>query len=178
MILTPATPAHLDRVMELEERGFPPEIRESRRVFAARLRDFPRGFLVCLDSPGNGGAQAYGYFYAEVWAGGRQDFALGHDPGACVDPGGSTLYVASMTLDPERRGGGLGRQLFHQGLAAMQAGFPRLERALLMVREDWTGARRIYQEAGFREVDRRPDLLPGGAALIMALDLGPGLPRR
>jgi len=169
-----ATLADLDAVMSLEEAGFPPGIVEDRTVFARRIVAFPDGFLLS-DSP------PWGYFCAEIWSGWDASdlhrFELGHDIGAYLDRSGDTLYVASMTVAPEFRGTGRGRELFRVGLSHLKTRFPGLQQAVLIVNEHWGAARRIYEAEGFGEVGRLPGFFRPtdgqvGAALIMKRETG------
>lgn len=172
--LRQAVPADLEAVMALETAGFVPGIVEDREVFARRIGVFPEGFLLA-ETPG--GLPA-GYLCAEVWSGwdpassDLSRFDLGHDIGAYLDRDGDTLYIASMTVAPGFRGNGAGRSLFCRGLMTLEASFPRVRRAVLIVNEHWTGARRIYTGEGFAEVGTlpgffRPDGGPVGAAVVM-----------
>lgn len=155
MVLRTALSNDLDDIMTLEEAGFGPGIVEERPVFARRLAAFPEGFLVACD-----GDEVWGYFCAEVWSSWSWDdparFDLGHDIGHYLDPAGTVLYIASMTVVPHRRGGGRGRWLFRGALDALGRRFPRLETAVLIVNEHWHPARAIYAREGFVERGRLP----------------------
>jgi len=162
-----ATLDDLDAVMALETAGFPAGIVEQRAVFARRIAVFPEGFLLALDEA----ATPWGYFCAEIWSQ-QGSFDLGHDIEATLDRGGDTLYIASMTVAPEARGSGRGRALFQRALHVLQAEFPAVRKALLIVNEHWTGARRLYGDAGFVEEVRLPEFFrpeggPVGAAVVM-----------
>jgi ribosomal-protein-alanine N-acetyltransferase len=177
-----AVPADLDAIYGLEKAGFVPGIIEEKAVFAERIRVFPEGFLV-LDGP----AGLAGYFCAEIWSGPAspadggpgamvERFRLNHAIGDFLDRSGSLLYVASMTVAPSRRGTGLGRQLFRWGAGRLCRDFPALRRAVLIVNEQWSGARAIYAGEGFAETGRlpgffRPDSGPAGDALVMERSL-------
>lgn len=170
--LRPARATDLDTVMTLETTGFPPGIVEAPEVFARRIAAFPDGFLLA------GAPEPWGYFCSEIWtdwtgeSGDGDRFHLGHDIGAWHRTEGSTLYIASMTVRPEYRGGGRGRALFRSALALLVSSFPNLRQAVLIVNEHWTGARQIYRTEGFAETDRlegffRPSGGPVGAAVVM-----------
>jgi ribosomal protein S18 acetylase RimI-like enzyme len=65
-----------------------------------------------------------------------------------------SFYICGMALFPEYRGEGLGTRMLE--LARQQAYERGLEELSLIVFEQNTGARRLYEQHGFREVDRRP----------------------
>jgi len=123
-------------------------IREDESVFRARLATFPEGFVV-LRAAGD----VRGYLCAERWSGvppaEARYFALGHDPVPRHDPAGTALYLASMTVDPGLRGAGLGSRLLNEGASLIRGAAPGVLVELLVVNELWTGARRIYEAAGF-----------------------------
>jgi ribosomal-protein-alanine N-acetyltransferase len=87
-------------------------------------------------------------------------------------PEGELLNIA---VRPDSLGRGLGRAL----LAALlgRASARGLERVLLEVEESNAHARRLYLEAGFRAVGRRRGFYgPGRDAVLMTLELDPGVP--
>lgn len=154
-----ARPSDIPAIMELEARGFHGGIREDESVFRARLASFPSGFIV-LENDG----VVVGYLCAERWAErpslSPESFALGHDPGPRHAARGPVLYLASITVDPAQRGSGLGKRLFTEGSALIRAACPGVERELLVVNEEWRGARRIYEQAGFSVIGRLPGFFP------------------
>lgn len=158
-----ATEADLDDVMALEVQGFDPAFHEAREVYRQRLLTFPAGALVIRCR-----GRAVGCLFAEIWPETRtyaaEDFTLGHDIRQRHDEQGALLYVASMTLAPDRRGGGLGLALLETSLARIAAGHPALRATLLLVNEDWEPARRVYARAGFVEVARLPGFFRSAAA--------------
>jgi [ribosomal protein S18]-alanine N-acetyltransferase len=143
----------IDAIMALEAHGFHATIRESRDVMLKRLRHFPEGFLVLENVAG----EPIGYLCSEIWSDRTPDhdhFALGHDIAHTHRPDGQCLYVSSMTIHPEQRGGGLGRQFFQQSVALIRNRLPHLEDSVLMVSAEWRGAHRIYQTCGYTEIAR------------------------
>ncbi len=167
-----ASLADLDAVMALEKSGFAPGIVEEATVFAQRIAAFPEGFLLAEA----GGSSPCGYFCAEIWAEWNLHdparFDLGHNLADWLDRQGQTLYVASMTIAPKKRGSGLGRALFRAGLEGMANTFPQLREAILIVNEHWPEARNIYAGEGFSEIARlpaffQPDGSPAGDAIVM-----------
>lgn len=145
-----AGPEDLGAVMELERESFSAGIIEDEGVFRARMETFPQGFVLLRDA--ETGAAA-GYLCAERWAADPGDdadgFALGHDPAERYASDGPVLYTASMAVSPAYRGTGLGELLFSRGRERILADTPGISAELLIVNEDWPGARRIYERAGF-----------------------------
>jgi len=173
---TDATLHDLDRIMDMEARGFAAGIREQRDVYAARISAFPEGSLLAHSS-----ADCIGCFFGEIWQAAplpvAAHFALDHDILDRHDPTrGSELYIASMTIDPAFRGRGFGKSLFLGGIAHVAAAFPQLRSALLLVNENWNAAHGIYAAAGFREVVRFGDFFnPHGSTredgIVMRRDI-------
>ena len=65
-----------------------------------------------------------------------------------------SYYVCGMALFPKHRGRGLGARML--GLAREEARRRGLAEMSLIVFEQNTGAKRLYERHGFREVARRP----------------------
>jgi [ribosomal protein S18]-alanine N-acetyltransferase len=144
----------LDRILELEHKGFVPGNRECREVYARRIEVFPQGALMAyVDSV------CVGCFFSEIW---REEtlnsvdsFQLGHDIGDRHDSiRGKGLYVSSITVDPDYRGNGLGADLFAACIDRVCREFPAISSVNLLVSESWTHARRIYRKLGFAEIAR------------------------
>ncbi|MBU1081494.1 MAG: GNAT family N-acetyltransferase [Spirochaetes bacterium] len=159
-------------VMELEAGGFHDGITESEEVFRARLAAFPQGFMLLRYE-----GRVAGYLCCERWAdvrlGDPESFALGHDPVPRYAPGGPVLYVASMTVDARFRGAGLGAFLFREGRARVRSLAPGISLEALLVNEEWTAARRIYEAEGFAVRGVLPGFFPARdgeptAGLVMA----------
>lgn len=149
-IIDRAETADLGAVMELERSSFASGIVEDEAVFRARMETFSAGFILLRDAETGDVA---GYLCAERWAADPGDdadcFSLGHDPAARYSPDGPVLYTASMAVSPAYRGSGLGALLFSRGRERIMAAAPGIDSELLIVNEDWAGARRIYERAGF-----------------------------
>ena len=172
MNLRLATPADMPGIMQLEMTGFLPGIREEEAVFRDRLATFPSGFLV--SDGADGGLLAY--LSSELWTAGVSlddyDFSIGHSARERHSDEGSVLYISSMTISPQARGSGLGRQVFEEGVALIDSACPNVREHVLIVNETWLAAKRIYDSAGFREVRRMPGFfqphdLPAQAAIVM-----------
>lgn len=84
------------------------------------------------------------------------------------------VHLMNVAVHPDARRRGVGRWLVDRVLAA--AGRVRARAVLLEVRCDNTGARRLYDETGFRPIGlRRGYYGPGQDALVLERALG-GLP--
>lgn len=158
-----ARPQDIDLIMAMETDGFAAANREAREVFAARIETFPHGSLIAQLGP-----QRIGCIFCEIWPASPtpvvEHFALGHDIRARHSPAlGSELYVSSLTLRPEFRGRGLGKQLLLGAIDECVKAFPQLTSALLLVNEGWRQARAIYAGAGFEEVARFADFFGADA---------------
>lgn len=168
-----ATLAELPAIMRLEGAGFPSGIVEEEEVFRSRMEIFPEGFLILREGARGG---VVGYLCAERWDShpglDPGAYRLGHDPAPRHRAEGTVLYVASMTVDPLRRGAGLGATLFRDALSRIEAELPAIATELLIVDESWVGARRIYDRTGFRTLGIFPaffaplGLPPRGAVLM------------
>jgi len=95
------------------------------------------------------------------------------EPYARLDLPG-TLYISSLALFEGFRGTGLGTKLL--SIARDQARERGFDALSLLVFEQNTGAVKLYQREGFREVDRAPIvphplIRPTGEVILMAADL-------
>jgi len=154
LTLAEATLHDLDRIMDMEAKGFAPGNTELREVYELRIRTFPQGSLIAYS-----GSEYVGCIFSEIWKESflpvAEHFALGHDIFERHDPVfGTELYITSMTISPAFRGKGLGSQLFLGCINRVAAAYPQLTSALLLVNETWVQARAIYEGAEFREVVR------------------------
>lgn len=152
--LVEATPADLDRIMELERQGFAAGHREERAAYAQRMDVFPQGALMAWRE-----GDCVGCVFSEIWlASPHPDaahFTLGHDIRERHDPvHGTELYISSMTLSPTVRGQGLGAPLLLGCLAHVAQACPQVQTAVLLVNAAWPPARRVYASVGFVEVAR------------------------
>lgn len=139
-------PSDADRLAALEERIFPSD-RMSRRRFAALAKRPSACVLVALS-----GASILGYAILLTRRGIRS----------------ARLY--SLAVAPEAAGRGIGRRLL-AGIerAARRCGAERLR---LEVRTDNRRAIRLYEEAGYGLIGRRPEYYSDGmTALLYARDL-------
>lgn len=152
--IRPARFDDIDAIMTLEAQGFHPAIRESRQVMLQRLQHFPEGFLVLHGDDD----KAIGYLCSEIWdAGNAVDdarFSLGHDIRQTHRSDGTQLYISSMTLHPDQRGAGQGKQFFRQSLAFLRHRLPQLTHSILLLSAEWQGAHRIYRHCGYEDLRR------------------------
>ncbi len=150
--LAEAKQQDLDDIMHIEHNSFTETVVESRNVFSERINVFSKGFLLLRYKD-----KTVGYFCTELWKDCKlpystADFALGHSASALYTPKGSSLYIASMGILPEFRGGGIGKFLFSASLEKITSSVPTVKKHILLVNETWLPARTIYKKAGFNEV--------------------------
>lgn len=161
-----AQEADLDSIMQLEAHGFMPAIRENIDVMQTRLRHFPAGFLVLENTD----KQAIGYLCSELWdattASAPAAFTLGHDIRQTHHHAGRCLYISSMTIHPSLRGSGIGNAFFSQCLARLRQELPHIDRSMLLLSAEWSGAHRIYRACGYQESAR----LPGFFSMVATHD--------
>lgn len=86
----------------------------------------------------------------------------------------NSYYICGMALFSEHRGKGIGHQFL--ALANQQAKLRRFNKVSLIVFEENTGAKRLYEEFGFKEVSREAivahPLIPHtGDAILMVKTL-------
>ncbi len=67
------------------------------------------------------------------------------------------IHLARLVVDPERRGGGLGRQLIEMLMAAGKDQYPRNEYSLFVYRDN-EPAYRCYRALGFEIAEYPPDV--------------------
>lgn len=143
--------------MELEDGGFHQRIQEDKSVMLERMRHFPEGFLVLA----NDSDLAMGYLCSELWEVDSSlphaAFALGHDIKETHKADGSQLYISSMTVATEYRGGGLGKKFFQQSVHMLRTQLTHLRGSILLLSAEWTGAHKIYQDSGYTEIARLKD---------------------
>lgn len=175
--IRPARELDIADIMRVENACFLPGVRESESVFRDRLAAFPAGNLVL--EPESGDAPVAGYFSSEIWSRvpppEKESYELGHSALSRHDPAGTVLYVSSVAVHPDFRGGA-GRSLFAGALAEILAGYPGIRHIVFIVNETWLAARHIYETEGFRYSGSiggffGPAGLPPQAALIMEKDL-------
>ena len=167
MKVRPATNSDMERIMQIEENAFIPNIQETYQTFACRMAVFPAGFLVLEDDD----AVVQGYFSSEIWEdlpNNNKVFILDHDPAKVHRPDGKLLYISSFALMGSLQGRGLGKLFFKECLGQVLKSAPNIEQVLLIVSQEWGAARHIYESLGFKAIRQIPgffpsDVIPGGA---------------
>ena len=146
--LVAATTADLDKIMDLEAKGFVDHLQEAREVYASRIATFPQGSLMAYKNE-----TCVGCLFSEIWnyhpAPSADYFALNHSIDNRHDLDGNEIYISSMTINPDYRGQGIGRELFTESLNYFANNFPKIRSAILLVNEHWTSAKTIYEQSGF-----------------------------
>lgn len=89
------------------------------------------------------------------------------------------LQLESVYVEPDFRGRGVAAKLISGHLDATRQQAPGLHKAQIMLIEDNRAALRVYERLGFHKVARRQvddprieEFLPGGARILMELELG------
>ena len=150
-------------VMNIERSSFEPDIQETEAVFRRRIELFPDGFVLFTDSTG----KTAGYLCSELWSSipeNPADFSVGHDISKMHRADGK---ISSFALLPEYRGCGNGARLFSTGLSFIKKRIQSVQSMVLLVNEQWTGARRIYDSYGFTRTAVLPDAFPHSAGIVM-----------
>jgi ribosomal-protein-alanine N-acetyltransferase len=140
----PMRPANLDEVLAIERLSFTNPW--SRAAFLRELTE-NRVARLWVARPAEGGA-VLGYVC--LWV--------------VVDE----VHVTNFAVDPAHRGQGNGRQLLGTILAYYRA--EGIRRATLEVRPSNTGARRLYEAFGFRQVGLRKRYYPDTGEDAMLLE--------
>ena len=87
--------------------------------------------------------------------------------------GAGEAHLLNICVHPERQGRGLGREVLRQVIG--RAREKAADTLFLEVRVSNTGARRLYESAGFSEIGQRVDYYPAARgredALVFALPL-------
>lgn len=168
MNIVPAKSFDIPQIMNIERASFIPSIQESQKTFEERLCVFPQGFLLLQDSSEEvvlktGHAQTAGYFCSEIWNTIPNDdnfFVLGHSPSKVHCQDGPVLYVSSFALFPEYRSRHLAKPFFYNSLCSICTSMPKIKTVLLLVNEEWSGAKHIYESLGFKEIRVLNDFFP------------------
>ena len=177
MIVRPATGSDMERIMQIEENAFIPNIQETYQTFASRMAIYPQGFLVLEDERG----AVQGYFSSELWEelpNNNKVFILDHEISKVHKKDGKLLYVSSFALMGSLRGRGLGKLFFKECLKQVAKASPQIEQIVLIVSQEWGAAHHIYEGFGFKDIRQIPgffpsDVIPGGAdGIVMIKNVG------
>jgi len=156
----------IEKIMAIENNSFIPEIREKRVLFLERLSVFPEGFFLFEEKKSG---NTVGYFSSELWETipDFNEFSVGHSIKKIHSANGKILYISSFALMESFRGKGNGTKFFNTAIKELETGFSP-EKEVLMVNEDWKGARCIYEKSGFMEISRIENaFFPSRAGIVM-----------
>ncbi|MDV0446506.1 hypothetical protein MsAg5_03460 [Methanosarcinaceae archaeon Ag5] len=167
-----AVPNDIDVVMDIEKYSFHPEIVESADVFADRISVFADGFLVAeMDG------KVVGYISSELWDYSDKipydNFGINHSIRDTHKSAGNEIYISSVAVDPNVRGGKVGKKLFLTLLESLTSEYDVVS-SILIVNSDWKNAHGMYQKEGFTEIGQISGFFPkissdplSGTAVIM-----------
>lgn len=145
-----AEKSDIETIMLIEHSSFHKNIAESRETFLERIEVFSDGFLVLMI-----GKKVIGYISSELWEYSEDidagKFQLEHSITDTHRNDGSELYISSIGILEECRRSGYGTMLFSELGKKMFANY-RVNSVILIVSENWTAARRIYENNGFRQL--------------------------
>lgn len=138
--------------MDIEHESFCETVYEDIVVFLDRISTFPDGFLV-LEVNGH----VSGYISSEIWNYSqeiqRDMFDLNHSISKVHSATGSELYISSIGVLKEHRRKGHGKLLFSE-LFKRITGKYNISSMILIVSVQWTAAKKIYENNGFKEASR------------------------
>ena len=168
-----ASSRDMERIMEIEENAFIPNIQETYQTFDCRMKCYPEGFMVLEDDRGI----VQGYFSSELWEELPHDnkvFILDHDIAKVHKKDGKVLYISSCALMSGLRGRGLGKLFFRECLKQVLNTSSQIAEIVLIVSQEWEIARHIYEGLGFKAIRQIPgffpsDIIPGGADGIVMI---------
>lgn len=161
-----ATEQDIDCIMQIEEKGFIREIRESRKVFLERIKNCPDTFLIFESESekcggkfcGNcGNKDIFGYLSAEFLPeipDCSEKVALNHTPNCITNQENQpfpVLYISSFSLLPNYRGNGNGKKCWNLAMEYFEKIYPSETEFCLLVNEQWIAAKKIYISNGFVE---------------------------
>ena len=162
----------IEEIMAVEREGFIDSIQEEKKVFEKRLEVFPDGFFVLADSREYCETKKIaGYFSSEIWKEkplSTECFTLGHDIESFHDKNGKCFYISSVAVKNQFKGKNLGNYLFRSAVLQVLKEHASIEECVLLVNENWKGARHIYEKAGFEEYSVIENFFAdGGSGILM-----------
>ena len=146
----------IDTIMALERACFNRDTQEAEHTYLERIDVFPQGFIVMETADRRSGTEFLGAVSSELWnykpAIDRDSFALGHSIKKQLTLEGDELYISSIGIFPQYRTCGYGKLLFRELINRVKVSFPRVVKGILLLNEEWHGARKIYANNGFYDV--------------------------
>ena len=151
MKIFPAKSFDIPDILKIEHAAFIPAIQEKQATFEERLRVFPEGFLLLSDnSPKtvleNGKPLTAGYFTSEILI--------------IADENANPIHIASFALLPAFQGKKLAEPFLTGCLDSICGAFPQIKQIILLVNEEWHGAKHLYEKLGFKELRTIKDFFP------------------
>ena len=157
MNIRKANIADIDDIMKVEWSSFIAGIQEEKSVFEERIRRCPDLFLI-FEQDDN----VAGYLCAEFMdkvPERADELELGHlpaDESLSQKVRKGFIYISSFAILPAFRGAGVGRRMWNESLEYLRE-HTGVEKFLLLVNEEWKGARHIYESSGFSVVREFPE---------------------
>ena len=141
----------IDDILQIENTSFAENICENRDVFIERIKIFNKGFLIAQYKN-----EIIGYICTEIWNYNEiikvESFTLGHSIKDSHNSNGDELYISSFAIAPKARHCGIGRMLFKYVINNINNLIINPKSILLVVAENWSFARKIYTNEGFKEI--------------------------
>lgn len=141
----------INYIMEIEQSSFSKIVCEDKNVFIQRIETFEKGFIVMEYNN-----KVIGYICSEIWDYSEkideEKFTFGHLIKDIHKANGNEVYISSMGTLPKFRGHGLGKLMFEFYIKYILDFVESPKSILLVVSENWTNARKIYINNGFKEI--------------------------
>ena len=154
-IFKPLEAKDLDRVMEIERVSFAQNTWEERDVYLERLSFFPEGNLGIWQKE-----ILIGFICSELWIQekiyDKKRFMLSHKIEDYHSYQGKELYVSSFAIDKNYKGNGLGKLVFQEFIGNMWKNYS-LKSSILLVSDEWSGAKKIYSNMDYTVIDKIED---------------------
>ena len=175
--LIEADSQHIDSIMEIEKQCFIPQIQERREVFLDRIKagKGKETFLLFIDDEtGRPSGYICGEYMKQIPSS-PEEIALNHTPvhleiafeiGRDFESTYPVFYISSFGILGQYRGKGNGSRLRKQSRKHFEK-LPGVKKLVLLVNENWSGARHIYQSTGFSVTATFDQFFPDGNGIIM-----------
>lgn len=141
----------INYIMEIEQSSFSKIVCEDKNVFLQRIETFEKGFIVMEYNN-----KIISYTCSEIWDYNEKidedKFTFGHLIKDIHKANGNEVYISSMGILPKFRGYGLGKLMFEFYIKYILDFVESPKSILLVVSENWTNARKIYINNGFKEI--------------------------